>query len=132
MRWKRAVPVIAIVTAAMVFGAASGAAASQSAGWVYSIGLQGRGYFDADKSGWTGAEEIIACDQTTDGHSTLVAALDYDYNRVAWVIDGNNNGTCTSNAGNFIIDEYTVWLQVCDYEASTDKAWDCAYAQGVS
>jgi hypothetical protein len=132
LRWKLAIPAMVVVTAAVVFGAASGAAASRSAGWLYSIGLQGRGYFDADKSGWTGAEEIIACDEKADGHSTYVAALDFEFNTLAWVIDTHDNGACTSRAGNFIEDERTVWLEVCDYEGSTGKLWDCAYANGVS
>jgi hypothetical protein len=129
----RRITLAATMTVALVLGVATAAQASRNVDWLYSQGGQGRGLFDADVAGWTGAEELKACDIATDGHSVIVSLYDYSTgNRIDSVVDTYNDGSCTSTAYNMVTDERVVELEVCDYNGSFSGRWDCAYALGVS
>ncbi len=121
----------AIGTALSLVVAATPAHASTNIGWLYTQNAAGKAYFDADVSGWEGAEEIKACDIKTDGAAVVAWLSDQNDRMVASVRDTGNNGSCTSTASNMITDEKPVKLTVC-IDDGTSVLKSCASAWGRS
>ncbi|HEY1176130.1 MAG TPA: hypothetical protein VGF17_08225 [Phytomonospora sp.] len=120
MRWTSRLAVLAATTAAVVFGTAGLAAASENIGWLYTTGTGGKAYFDADKAGVEGWEEITVCDTYTDGGAAVATLFDY----TTWESKGSfkdsyNDGACTHYSGNYVTDEHVVFLQVCVVKSGT-------------
>ncbi|WP_091094829.1 hypothetical protein [Micromonospora citrea] len=118
---------MAVITSLAV---AAPAHASADISWTYSPDGGAKGWFDADVAGWTGAEEITACDIKSDGFAAFVLLRDANGNRIASVRDTGNDGSCTSTSSNMITDERSVQLTVCTdtggnvfYECSTRFGW---------
>jgi hypothetical protein len=130
---KRTLTTLGASVAAVLlsFAITAPAHASQDVGWLYAPDGGSRGYFDADVAGWTGAEEIIACDIKTDGKASITFLYDTSYNRLARVRDTYNDGGCTSTAGNFVTDERAVIVVVCTDDGG-DILFECAEKRGVS
>ncbi|MFC8847616.1 MULTISPECIES: hypothetical protein [unclassified Micromonospora] len=103
----------AIGTALSLVVAATPAQASTNIGWIYTPNAAGKAFFDADVSGWEGAEEITVCDVKTDDNAVIAFLNDLDGKRIASVRDSYNDGSCTSTAYNMITDEKSVELTVC-------------------
>jgi hypothetical protein len=118
---------VAVITSMVV---AAPAYASADIGWTYSPDNGAKGWFDADVAGWTGAEEITACDVKSDGYAAAVYLFDgVSGNMVASVRDTGNDGSCTSRSFNMVTDERAVRLKVCtEYTGGST----CRLRDGVS
>ena len=131
MKWTRRLALLAATVAAIVFTTGSMAhAAPENIGWIYTQGADGKAYFDADVSGWAGAEEITVCDIRSDGKS-ITAVLRYGANPnniLASVKDTVNDGSCTGTAFNMATEDKWVMLVVC--ESGSDP--DCVTGHGTS
>jgi hypothetical protein len=119
------------LAAAVVFGTAGQAQAADSAdiGWIKTDTANGKGYFDADVSGWAGAEELTACDIKSDGESVTVELLNGDtFATIAKVKDGLNDGSCTSVAYNMAKEGTPVLLVVYQTSNGTNAGIGVGYA----
>lgn len=139
MSWLRRVSLLAAMTAAVIFGAASQASAAaepHNVGWLYTVGRGGAAFFDADLAGHPSEEKLTVCDNASNGRgvrayysgTTIINGTEYVH---TWeVIDPSNNGICGTSTGNIFADGFTVYVEVCEYAG--DWEGNCARSSGVA